>query len=87
MKIVVLSDSHADSEEGLPNEAREEVSGADLVIHAGDYTGPRLLEELLRRGNFKGVYGNMDPPEIRRRLPAVETIEVAGFRIGIKPPL
>ena len=83
---MVLSDSHTESVEGLPNGALEEVSGADLVIHAGDYTGPGLLEALRRRGNFKGVFGNMDPPEIKRGLPAVETIEIGGFRIGISHP-
>lgn len=64
----------------------DELSGADLVVHAGDYTQTKLLEELRRRGNFKGVHGNMDPLEIKRELPALETIVIGDFSIGINHP-
>ncbi len=86
MKIGVLSDSHASSIDRLPRRLVDELSGVDLVVHAGDYTGKTLLEELRKLGNFKGVHGNMDPPEISQELPALETIEVGGFRIGINHP-
>ena len=86
MKIVVLSDSHTDSIDRLPTKILDELSGADLIVHAGDYTGTNLLEELRRRGNFKGVHGNMDPPEIKRELPALETVVIGGFRIGVNHP-
>lgn len=81
-----MSDSHADSIDSLPRRIVDELSGADFVVHAGDYTGRRLLEELRRFGNFKGVHGNMDPPEIKRELPALETIVVGGFSVGINHP-
>lgn len=64
----------------------DELSGADLIIHAGDYTAIGLLNELRRRGNFRGVHGNLDAPEIKRELPALETISVGGFSIGINHP-
>jgi hypothetical protein len=86
MKVVVLSDSHVDSIGSLPRRIVDELSGADLVVHAGDYTGMKLLEELRRRGNFKGVHGNMDPPKIKRELPALETFVIADRRIGICHP-
>lgn len=86
MKIVVLSDSHTDSIDSLPSRILDELSGADLIVHAGDYTGTKLVEELRRRGNFKGVHGNMDPPEIKQQLPAVETVVVGGLRIGVNHP-
>ena len=86
MKIAVLSDSHTDSIDSLPSRILDELSGADLIVHAGDYTGTKLVEELRRRGNFKGVHGNMDPPEIKQQLPAVETVVVGGFRIGVNHP-
>lgn len=79
MRVIVLSDSHADSIDLLPRKAIDELSGADLVVHAGDYTGRELLEELRQLGNFKGVHGNMDPPEIKRELPALETIVVVAI--------
>lgn len=86
MKVVVLSDSHVDTIDGLPRRTVDEMSGADLVVHAGDYTGMKLLEELRRPGNFRGVHGNMDPPEIKRELPALETVVIGNLRIGICHP-
>jgi len=86
MRIGVLSDSHANSIDHIPKRIVDELSGVDLIVHAGDYTGKTLLEELRKLGNFKGVYGNMDSPEIRQQLPALETIDVGGFRIGLNHP-
>jgi hypothetical protein len=86
MKVVVLSDSHVDSIDSIPRRVVDELSGADMVIHAGDYTGKKLLEELRRLGNFKGVHGNKDPLAIKRELPALETVVIAGRRIGINHP-
>jgi hypothetical protein len=86
MKILVLSDSHVNSIDRLPKRIVDELSGADLVIHAGDYTGMKLLEELRRLGNFRGVHGNMDPPEIKSELPALGTVAIGDRRIGICHP-
>jgi predicted phosphodiesterase len=44
----------------------------DLIIHAGDYKSKNLLDQLRDLGNLKGVYGNMDPEEVRRELPEKE---------------
>ena len=86
MRILALSDSHVDSFDLLPRKVADELSGADLVVHAGDYTGSGLLKELRRLGNFKGVHGNMDSPEIKRELPSLETVAAGGHRIGICHP-
>jgi len=86
MKIGVLSDSHAHSLEDLPKKAVNVLSSMDLIVHAGDYTGKRLLDDLRKLGNFKGVYGNMDPIEIRNELPSIEVLEIGKFRIGISHP-
>jgi len=86
LKVVVLSDSHTDSIDELPKRIVDELSGADMVIHAGDYTGESLLGKLQKLRNFKGVHGNLDPPTIKRELPALETVAVGGFRVGINHP-
>jgi putative phosphoesterase len=85
MRIVVISDTHCQRVGELPQKILDEFSKADLILHAGDYTGKQLLEELSKR-KFRGVYGNMDPPEICRKLPESEVIEVAGFKIGLIHP-
>jgi len=85
MRIVVISDTHCQGLDDLPSKILDVFDSADLILHAGDYTGKRLLEEL-RKFKFRGVYGNMDPPEIWRELPEKETVEAAGFKIGLTHP-
>lgn len=70
----------------LPRRIVDELSGADMVIHAGDYTGENLLGELQKLRNFRGVHGNLDPPGIKRELPALETAVIGGFSVGINHP-
>lgn len=86
MEVGVLSDSHAYALEDLPKKAMDELTAMDLIVHAGDYTTKGLLDGLRKLGDFKGVYGNMDPPEIREELPRSEVFELMGFKIGVTHP-
>ena len=86
MRIAVISDTHTSSLDRLPRRVIDELSGVDLIIHAGDYTEKKMLDDLRKMGNFKGVYGNMDSWEVRRELPAVDAIEIGDFRIGVNHP-
>lgn len=86
MKIVVLSDTHSESISSLSKTLVDELSSADLIIHAGDFTGRQLVDDLRGLGRFYGVYGNIDGPEVRRELPEIETIDADGFRIGVTHP-
>jgi uncharacterized protein len=86
LKIVVLSDTHSDSISSLPKKLVEEFSTADLIIHAGDFTGKQLVDDLRKLGKFRAVYGNIDGPEVRRELPEIDTIGAEGFRIGLNHP-
>jgi putative phosphoesterase len=82
MKVGVLSDSHVSI---LSHETLEKLRGLslDLVIHCGDYTGIDVVRQLQLLGNFCGVAGNMDSPEIRKTLKEKEIIEAEGRRLGI----
>lgn len=86
MRIGVVADTHAQSLHTLSKQLLDELRSVDLILHAGDYTGTQLLAELRRLNRFQGVYGNMDPFEIRRELPATTILEVAGFRIAVAHP-
>ena len=86
LEIGVLSDSHAYALNDLPKKAVDLLGRMDLIVHAGDYTGTRLLEELRALGEFKGVHGNMDPPEIKEVLSRREIFELRGFKIGVTHP-
>lgn len=86
-KIVVISDTHTRSLDVLPPELLAELAEAALVVHCGDYTSIAVLEELRHLAKrFIGVYGNMDPREIRRQLPDKTVLEVAGKRVGVIHP-
>lgn len=86
-KIVVISDTHARSLDVLPPGLLAELAAADLVVHCGDYTSIALLEELRNLAKrFIGVYGNMDPKDIRDELPDKTVLEVAGKRVGVIHP-
>ena len=86
MKIVVISDSHTDSIDSLPRQVLDEMSGADMMIHAGDFTGKRLVDELREIGPFRGVYGNIDGPDVRKELPAIDVVQAGDFKIGVNHP-
>jgi len=85
--ILVLADTHVSTLSQLPRRLTELVREVDRVVHCGDFTGIRVLEELRSLAkDFVGVYGNTDPPEIRQQLPAEATFEVHGKRIAVFHP-
>lgn len=57
-----------------------------MIIHAGDFTGVQLVRDLRRLGQFHGVYGNIDGPDVRGELPAIDVIQADGFKIGVNHP-
>ena len=86
MKIGVLSDTHMTSAaEQLPPEVivifRHERVG--LILHAGDLVDLSLLDTLAEIAEVRAVAGNMDPPDVRTRLPVKRIELVEGVRIGL----
>src|SRR5437667_10029247 len=57
-----------------------------MIIHAGDFTSKRLVDAVHRMGPVRGVYGNIDRPEVRQELPAIDTIQAEDFMIGVNHP-
>jgi hypothetical protein len=87
-RVAVVGDTHAYTFEKVPQEMIEIIESADWVIHVGDYTSKDVLNGFrnLKKENFKGVYGNADPQEVREELPRKDVLEVSGKRIGILHP-
>ena len=84
MKIVVLADTHFPKKGSqLPSRLLEELPGADLIIHAGDWQTPALYEELAGYAPVKGVYGNVDGDDIKALVPFQQILEIEGKRIGL----
>lgn len=86
LKLGVLSDSHVYDLAHLPKQAVYLLESMDLIVHAGDYTSKGVVDELRELGNFKGVYGNMDPFSVREELPETAILELNGFKVGVTHP-
>jgi|DewCreStandDraft_1066081.scaffolds.fasta_scaffold00342_11 putative phosphoesterase len=84
MRIGVLSDTHIpDRAKTLPAPVLEVLRDCGMIIHAGDFCVPAVLDELRRLAPVHAVYGNMDAPELKMALPRRLVVEIEGARIGI----
>jgi hypothetical protein len=85
MRIGVISDTHIpERSKEIPKKILEDFKHVDMVIHVGDLTELGVLESLKAVcPKVIAVRGNMDPPEVRKKLPEKEIIEAGKFRIGI----
>ena len=85
MRIGVISDTHIpDQAQEIPSEILDAFKHVDMVIHCGDILSLEVLETLKKScPQVKAVWGNMDPYEVRGKLPEKEIIEVEGQRIGV----
>jgi len=64
MRIGLIADTHGFLDEAL----FEYFSQCDEIWHAGDFGSVEVLERLREFKPIRGVYGNIDGPEIRNRL-------------------
>ena len=85
LELLLLADTHLPLRaRDLPVQVWEAVEAADVVIHAGDWVTPALLDDLEERAaRVVGVWGNNDGPELRRRLPEVARVELGGLAWGV----
>jgi hypothetical protein len=62
----------------------DEVADADVVLHAGDWVEPVLLDQLEARAlRLVACWGNNDGAELRRRLPERADATLGGLRFTI----
>jgi len=83
--VAVIADTHMPrGRRRLPPACLDHLRGADVVLHAGDLTGPVFLDELARLGPpVHAVFGNADEAAVRARLPERLVVELETSRIGI----
>jgi putative phosphoesterase len=83
--VAVIADTHLPrGSRRLPDMCLERLRAADVVLHAGDLTGVRVLGELRALGPpVHAVSGNADEPALRVSLPAQLELEIEGARIGM----
>ncbi|MGP4004198.1 metallophosphoesterase family protein [Streptomyces sp. 8N706] len=85
MRLLLMSDTHLPKRaRELPGELLDQVSYADVVIHAGDWVDTATLDLLEARAQrLIGVYGNNDGAGLRARLPEVARAELGGLRFAV----
>jgi hypothetical protein len=83
-RLLVLSDTHLPGRaRRLPESVRRAAADADLIVHAGDWVGASVLDDLLQYGPVLGVWGNNDGADLRSRLPEVARQEIEGVRFAV----
>ena len=83
VKIGVLSDTHLKRVTGkLEKIYKQHLLETDAVLHAGDHVSIDVVD-FLSKDNFHGVYGNMDPDDVREILPDKKVIELGSHKIGL----
>jgi uncharacterized protein len=85
MLIAIISDTHLPrGARSLPTECVRRIAGADLLLHAGDFSSAEVLRALETIGPpLAGVQGNVDSAELRRLLPAERVVDADGARIAM----
>ena len=83
MRIGVLSDTHLTRvTRELEDIYEAHLSKVDVIFHAGDFVSEDVVGFLSRK-DFHGVCGNMDPVEVKQRLPVKKVVKVGAFRLGL----
>lgn len=85
MRLLLIADTHVPKRaRDLPARVWDEVATADVVIHAGDWVEPALLDALEARAKrLIACWGNNDGDELRRRLPERADVTLDGLRFTV----
>ena len=85
MRLLLIADTHVPKRaRDLPKRVWDEVDGADVVIHAGDWVEPALLDVLEARARrLIACWGNNDGDELRARLPERADATLGGVRFTV----
>jgi uncharacterized protein len=85
VRLLLLADTHVPRRaRALPAAVWDAVADADVVVHAGDWVVPELLDELsARSARLVACWGNNDGPELRRRLPERADVVLNGLRVTV----
>jgi uncharacterized protein len=85
VRLLLIADTHVPKRaRDLPTQVWDEVADADVVIHAGDWVTPDLLDALeARAARLIGCWGNNDGSVLRERLPERADETLAGVRFTV----
>jgi putative phosphoesterase len=82
--VGLISDTHIPLRaKSIPKEVFKIFENADFIVHAGDLVELCVIDELEQLAPVLAVCGNMDGPEIRGRLPRINSFKVFDWKIGV----
>jgi putative phosphoesterase len=85
VRLLLIADTHVPKRaRDLPGQVWDEVADADVVLHAGDWVEPPLLDALEAKSKrLVACWGNNDGAELRRRLPERADATLGGLRFTV----
>ena len=85
MRVALIADTHFRAAAiDLPPRCIEEIAAADLLLHAGDISTEQALKRIEGLGPpVRAVHGNIDSPQLQRRLPEQLSLELEGIVIAM----
>jgi putative phosphoesterase len=85
VRLLLLADTHVPRRaRDLPAQVWDEVARADVVVHAGDWVVPALLDELAEKAaRLVACWGNNDGPVLRSRLPERADVVLDGLHLTV----
>jgi hypothetical protein len=82
--VGLISDTHVPVRaKSIPKEVFKIFENVDFIIHAGDLVELSVIDEMEQLAPVLAVCGNMDGPEIRGRLPRINSFKVFDWKIGV----
>ena len=82
--IGVISDTHIPTRaDKIPEKVFDVFKNVDLIVHAGDIVSIGVIEELEKIAEVIAVHGNDDPPELRKKLPEINSFDLFNWRFGV----
>ncbi len=83
--MLLIADTHVPRRaRDLPTQVWDEVAKADVVVHAGDWVAPELLDALEARATrLVACWGNNDGPALRARLPERADAVLEGLHLTV----
>lgn len=80
MEIAIISDTHG----YLDNKIWKHLNAVDEIWHAGDVGNPSVIDDLEKlKKPIRGVYGNIDGTEVRKRFPETQLFECEDLTVGM----
>jgi putative phosphoesterase len=83
--LALISDTHLPrGTRRIPDACVVTLRASNLILHAGDFTYPVVLEELEALGPpVAGVHGNVDTEELQQLLPEARVVDADGAKIAM----